>query len=228
LIGDGHDASAVNGKSWHTDDKPFPHYFKIELTTPQEVAAMRIWNLNWLATYLIRGVKDIEIYVSESTTAIQDSPYTNSAWKKVMSYTMNQASGSNDYEGELLTFPAIQKNVKWVGINILNSYNSANGYMGISEIKLYNPSTNTRLFPVFSQSATNNIVASKLVVYPNPTNGILNIEKQYDPQKIEIFDLIGTTLYQGNFTTKINLSFLSKGMCFIKTDLNQIAKVVIN
>jgi sialate O-acetylesterase len=228
LIGDGHDASAVNGKSWHTDDKPFPHYFKIELTTPQEVAAMRIWNLNWLAAYLIRGVKDIEIYVSESTAAMQDSPYTNSAWKKVMNFTMSKASGANDYKGELLTFPDIQKNVKWIGINILNSYNSANGFMGISEIKLYNPTTDTQLFTIFNQKTTNNSVASKLVVYPNPTTGIMNIEKVNDPQKIEVFDFTGSTLYQDSFTNKIDLSFLPKGMYLVRTDLNQIAKVAIN
>ena len=228
LIGDGHDASAVNGKSWHTDDKPFPHYFKIELTTPQEVAAMRIWNLNWLAAYLIRGVKDIEIYVSESTAAMQDGPYTNSAWKKVMNFTMSQASGANDYKGELLTFPDIQKNVKWIGINILNSYNSANGFMGISEIKLYNPTTDTQLFTIFNQKTTNNSVASKLVVYPNPTTGIMNIEKVNDPQKIEVFDFTGSTLYQDSFTNKIDLSFLPKGMYLVRTDLNQIAKVAIN
>jgi sialate O-acetylesterase len=228
LIGDGHDASAVNGKSWHTNDIPFPHYFKIELKIPQDIAAMRIWNLNWLAAYLIRGVKDIEIYVSESTAAMQDGPYTNSAWKKVMNFTMSKASGANDYKGELLTFPDIQKNVKWIGINILNSYNSANGFMGISEIKLYNPTTDTQLFPIFNQKTTNNSVASKLVVYPNPTTGIMNIEKVNDPQKIEVFDFTGSTLYQDSFTNKIDLSFLPKGMYLVRTDLNQIAKVAIN
>ena len=152
LIGEGHDASAVNGKSWHTDDRPFPHYFKIELKSPQEIAAMRIWNLNWSATYLNRGVKNIEIYVSESTDAMQDSPYTNSAWKKVMNYTMSQASGTNDYKGELLTFPTIQKNVKWVGINILNSYNIANGYMGLSEIKMFSPQVSSNNLPIIQKN----------------------------------------------------------------------------
>jgi hypothetical protein len=141
---------------------------------------------------------------------------------------MSKASGANDYKGELLTFPDIQKNVKWIGINILNSYNSANGFMGISEIKLYNPTTDTQLFPIFNQKTTNNSVASKLVVYPNPTTGIMNIEKVNDPQKIEVFDFTGSTLYQDSFTNKIDLSFLPKGMYLVRTDLNQIAKVAIN
>jgi hypothetical protein len=225
LIGDGHDVSAVNGKAWHTNDVPCPHYFKIELKMPQEVAAMRIWNLNWLASYLNRGVKDIEIYVSESTAAIQNVAFSQPEWKKVMSYQMSQATGENTYKGELLTFPAIQKNVKWVGINILNSYNSANGYTGISEIKLYNPATNTQILAI---KTTTKSIESNLVVYPNPTSGIVNIEKVYDPKRIEVVNLTGTTLYLGNFTSKIDLSFLSNGMYFVRTDLNQLAKVVIN
>jgi len=35
--------------------------------------------------------------------------------EKVMNYTMSQATGDNTYKGELLSFPTVQKNVKWVG-----------------------------------------------------------------------------------------------------------------
>jgi glucosylceramidase len=61
LIGDGHDASAVTSKAWHTNDVPCPHYFKIKLKMPQEVAAMRIWNLSWKATE--STFKEIKLYV---------------------------------------------------------------------------------------------------------------------------------------------------------------------
>lgn len=162
LIGDAHEAS-ITSKAWHSNDIPFPHFFKIELKTPQEIAAIRIWNLNWTSTYLNRGVKDIEVYVSDSSDAIQDSPYTNSAWEKVMNYTMSQASGTNDYKGELLTFPAIQKNVKWVGINILNNYNSMNGYTGISEIKLLLPSATTDIMPVFPKKIVDIFVQNNIL-----------------------------------------------------------------
>jgi hypothetical protein len=84
-------------------------------------------------------VRELEIYVSESTSAIQDTPFTNTVWNKVMNYAMNQASGDKNYVGEKFNFPAVQKNMKWVGINILNSYNSANGYTGLSEVKLFLP-----------------------------------------------------------------------------------------
>lgn len=162
LIGDVHEAS-ISNKAWHTNDIAFPHYFKIELKTPQEVAAMRIWNLNWSAAYLNRGVRNIEIFESESTSPIQDISFSQPEWKKVMNYTMSQATGDNTYKGELLSFPTVQKNVKWVGINILNSYNSANGYTGISEIKLYSPGTSTQLQPVFKKKIAHIFVQNNIL-----------------------------------------------------------------
>jgi len=209
LIGDTHEAS-ITAKAWHTNDAPFPHYFKIELKTPQEVAAMRIWNLNWSAAYLNRGVKDVEIYVSESTAAIQDSPYTNSVWEKVMNYTMSQATGTNDYKGELLTFPAIQKNVKWVGINILNSYNSANGYMGLSEVKLYSPGTTTQLQPVLKKKIAHIFVQ----------NNALHIQPLIDGTTVfALYSIHGVKLFSdtlNNSTYTCSTNSLPKGCYFLQ------------
>ncbi len=67
-----------------------------------------------------------------------------------------------------------------------------------------------------------------LMVYPNPTNGVLHIKKVGDPKKIEVFDLRGASVYKVKFTDKIDLSFLTKGIYFVKTDLNQIVKIVID
>jgi hypothetical protein len=69
---------------------------------------------------------------------------------------------------------------------------------------------------------------SKMTVYPNPSNGVINILKLNDAKRIEVYDLQGRSLYKSNFSKKIDLSFLSKGIYIIKTDLNQTAKFVIN
>lgn len=69
--------------------------------------------------------------------------------------------------------------------------------------------------------------STALIVYPNPTNGLLNIKKEQDPKKIEVFDVSGKTIYKEDFTNQIDLSFLSKGMYFVRTDLNQIVRIVI-
>lgn len=74
----------------------------------------------------------------------------------------------------------------------------------------------------FNQNAT------ELKVYPNPTNGILNIKKVSDPKKIEIINLTGSTVYKDKFTDKLDLSFLTKGVYFVRTDLNQTVKIIID
>ena len=209
LIGDAHEAS-ITAKAWHTNDIPFPHYFKIELKTPQEVAAMRIWNLNWTSTYLNRGVKDIEIYVSESTAAIQEQAYSQSVWKKVMNYTMSQATGINTYTGELLNFPMVQKNIKWVGINILNSYNSTNGYTGISEIKLLSPDTTTDLLPAIQKKIVNVFIQNdELCIQPL-------IEGAYS---FSLYTNQGIKLYSDKFnhsTYTLSINSLPKGCYFLQ------------
>lgn len=79
----------------------------------------------------------------------------------------------------------------------------------------------TLTIPDFNQNS------SALIVYPNPTNGILNIKKVSDPKKIEVFNLTGSTVYKDKFTDKLDLSFLTKGVYFVRTDLNQTVKIVI-
>jgi sialate O-acetylesterase len=69
--------------------------------------------------------------------------------------------------------------------------------------------------------------ASNLIVYPNPTIGLLNIKKESNPKKIEVFDLTGKIVFNDKFTDKIDLSFLSKGVYFVKTDLQQLVKIII-
>lgn len=147
MSGTTHEA-VITAKAWHTNDIPFPHYFKMEMKTPEDIAAMRIWNLNWWANYLNRGVNDIEIYVSSSSNAIDEVPFSDAVWKKVMNYSMSEATGDGTYTGEMLVFPSVEQHVKWVGINILNSHNNTNGYTGISEIKLYSSNGLTSVQPL--------------------------------------------------------------------------------
>ncbi len=223
LIGDAHEAS-ITAKAWHTNDSPFPHYFKIELKGPQDIAAMRIWNLNWTSTYLNRDVKDIEIYVSESTDAIQDLSYSQSVWKKVMNYTMSQATGDNTYKGELLNFPTIQKNVKWVGINILNNYNSGNGYTGLSEVKLFLPAVSTYIKPINQKKIVdvffqNNMLCIKPLIEGASSFCIYNI------QGLKLFS---HTLNFEPYT--ISTATLPKGyllLCFSNGAINQNFKILI-
>jgi hypothetical protein len=64
--------------------------------------------------------------------------------------------------------------------------------------------------------------------YPNPSNGVFNLINGDNSHQIEVYDLRGVCLYKTAFSDKIDLSFLSKGIYFLKTDKNQLTKIVIN
>jgi hypothetical protein len=69
---------------------------------------------------------------------------------------------------------------------------------------------------------------SDLTFYPNPSNGIISVLNCSNATKFEVYDLQGKCIYKNELTNKIDLSFLAKGMYFIRTDLNETAKIVIN
>jgi len=205
LIGDAHEAS-ITAKAWHTNDIPFPHYFKIELKSPEEISSMRIWNLNWTAAYLNRGIKDIEIYVSESTDAIQDVSFSQPSWTKVMNYTMSQGTGDNTYKGELINFPSVQHHVKWLGINILNSHNPANGYTGISEIKLYNPGVLSGTIPTVKKKLAEVYRLNNQLYVRSSFDGVLKI-KLYSIQGKIMFDDVLTSFESVELSSQIQQGF---------------------
>lgn len=56
-------------------------------------------------------------------------------------------------------------------------------------------------------------------IFPNPSNGIINITKTDNIEKIEIFDMSGKSVYQTNLLPKNNqldVSNLTQGMYFIR------------
>lgn len=64
--------------------------------------------------------------------------------------------------------------------------------------------------------------SQKTIIYPNPSNGIFTIERNFDSE-IDIYqitDILGKVITNGNFNaaeTQIDLSFLQSGMYFLKT-----------
>lgn len=67
----------------------------------------------------------------------------------------------------------------------------------------------------------NNNVSTNL--YPNPTNGLLNINSVFDISLITIYDVLGKEILTKNINNKIdilNVESLINGVYFIKIDLN--------
>jgi hypothetical protein len=69
---------------------------------------------------------------------------------------------------------------------------------------------------------------SDLIFSPNPSNGIISVLNFTNATRFEVYDLQGKCIYKNHLSDKINLSFLSKGMYLIRTDLNETTKIVIN
>ncbi|HET8809613.1 MAG TPA: BspA family leucine-rich repeat surface protein [Flavobacteriaceae bacterium] len=66
-------------------------------------------------------------------------------------------------------------------------------------------------------SAENFELASNIRLYPNPTNGILNISSETELEKVELFSITGNRLLlQENSLGKIDLHRFSEGIYFLK------------
>lgn len=79
-------------------------------------------------------------------------------------------------------------------------------------------------------ASVNDLFATDLAVYPNPTNSIVNVSSKYDITKIEVFNLLGKNVLTSN-ENKVNISSLSKGIYLIKVksdDLVAMKKIIKN
>ena len=79
-------------------------------------------------------------------------------------------------------------------------------------------------------ASVNDLFATDLSVYPNPTNSIVNVSSKYDITKIEVFNLLGKNVLSSN-QTQVNISNLSKGIYLFKVksdDLVAMKKIIKN
>jgi len=137
---------------------------------------------------------------------------------------MSHANGLGTYTGELLNLPANEENVKWVGINILNSHTILNNYTGISEIKLYN--ANTTYTDIMSH-------LTELTKIQVRDNYMYIMNKNERRLHYQLYALSGTLLLSGIISYRedvISLKGISKGVYVIRFkdgEYSQQLKVII-
>ena len=62
-----------------------------------------------------------------------------------------------------------------------------------------------------------NFVSEKITIYPNPTNGIINIPSEFGIQKMVIYDLSGKILMERELHSEaVDVQNLSSGMYLMK------------
>lgn len=110
---------------------------------------------------------------------------------------------------------------------------NGNGQYYVMITSLLNNNCTAQSIPISINCPTGIIdeVFSKLVVYPNPTHSILNIdlnEKLKDKAKVEVFTALGQLMYQQNLETKniISVENWSVGVYFIKVTVGDKSTVV--
>ena len=64
--------------------------------------------------------------------------------------------------------------------------------------------------------STDEFNKSQVAVYPNPTNGILQIDTQQEYERIAVYNILGQELRNQDFTTKLDLSNYQSGVYFLK------------
>ncbi len=113
-------------------------------------------------------------------------------------------------------------------------------YLSVNDNATYNAilqfgncNLQTVLFqPILTSLSNNNISDDGLTIFPNPTNGILNIKLQDNSEKIQnviIYGLDGKQLQRFNNSKAINLQNLENSLYFIRveTDKNVYLKKII-
>ena len=96
----------------------------------------------------------------------------------------------------------------------------------ISGIPIYNSGS----IYVFSLSnylkIQENKSQNKLVIYPNPTESILNIRTDFRYTKCRVIDILGNTIFERNLTDQLHVSSLVRGAYFIQIigDNNEVLK----
>ncbi len=112
------------------------HWLKIKLQEAEKLAGMHLWNGNWV-NYTNRGTKDFEIYYSSSPDDLSQEDFSASQWQFLRNESLLQAPGTSDYQGEYKYLNGIPDSVIWLGFKITSSYGGTNGYVMLSELKLY-------------------------------------------------------------------------------------------
>ena len=109
---------------------------------------------------------------------------------------------------------------------IFNAENSADTYFLVPDLGLVQYTLDLSTMGI-SNPETN---LSDIVIYPNPTSGILNIHSEKEVENIVIFDLNGKKITETK-SSRINLSYLPKGVYLVhiklmngKTETKKIVK----
>ena len=172
-------------------------------------------------------IDDIEILTSESTINAPVANFTSNITSGCAPLTVSfWDQSTNNPTSRLWNFTGGSPNSS-TSQNPTILYNSP----GIYSVSLTatnsagsNTKTRTNYISVEDCSPVNDNLSSKISVYPNPTNGLINIEIPENTATVKISDILGKVVKTEKLSSNqvsIDLSFLNSGMYFIEIQLSE-------
>lgn len=176
-----------------------------------------------VATNYVDGTDPTTVTWTDVTSTIQNAKetfYNDGLW--ALSYVdlspFINATGSDKLA---VAFKAEYKNE-----GAFSTTTNRNGQWYISDFKMAENST---------LSVGENLLDTKISVYPNPTTDFINIknDKNLSIKSISIVNVLGQTIYKSGFKSQIPVRNLNKGIYMVKIDVAESAqsitkKIIIN
>lgn len=134
--------TAGDNMAWRNSSGSYPMNLMVKLKSASNISKLHIWNMNWLfgtslTDYTVRGVKDVNLYVSSSSDDMTLVDYSDSRWVQVSpeGFQLTQATGSTSYGGQIVDIAGADA-TRWIAFNILSNF-SETAFVGLSEVKIY-------------------------------------------------------------------------------------------
>ncbi|MDR1810276.1 MAG: DUF6383 domain-containing protein [Prevotella sp.] len=188
---------AADNYMWRNNSGTHPFNLMVKFKEAIDISKLHVWNSNWeygssKTDYTVRGAKDVNIYVSSSSTDMTTvTDFTDPLWTQVSpagqlspaGFVFAQADSppTTNYVGEIHNLTGAN-NARWLAFNITSNY-AANNYAVISEIKVYKEITNT-------PNAVERKVSGN-VVSVSSSAGCLTVNNLTAGSRVELYNIAG-------------------------------------
>jgi len=106
-------------------------------------------------------------------------------------------------------------NINWIWIEFWHNSGGESSYIKFSNIVM----ANEYIGPIYDPNTSIKQTEEKAInIYPNPTNGIINISPDNEIKSISIFDIFGQKLYDKYITREIDISDFQPGVYFLNIE----------
>ena len=123
-------------------------------------------------------------------------------------------------------FGTLEMDVPYSLINTNNTvsveFPDTGGHVSSAILQVFSFSNNIRL----SDSNPNDFNFKKMNLYPNPTTGIFNLSNSSDVNVVSVYNLSGLQVKKFDLNEKMDISQLSSGIYFVKTDTGNLLKLI--